>query len=158
MFFRRVGELATRFRWFVLGFWVLVALLANVLIPQLSEVIKRDTVPFLPSDSGVMQAYKLMGEKFAGANAGGFAIAVLENDRGLSTADSVYYSRLVDRIRGDRDRVVFVQDYLSHPEFKDAVVSKDGKAVYLPVGLKANVGTPAADDDAIWLRQQLAEG
>ena len=158
MFFRRVGELAHRFRYLVIGGWVLAAVVLNIMVPQLEEVIKRDSTPFLPANSDVMQAYSTMGEKFSGADAGGYAIAVLENPRGISPADTDYYRQLVAKLNQHLDRVVFVQDYISHPEFKDAVVSKDGKALYIPIGLKAPVGTPSSDEDAAFLRQLMNEG
>ena len=158
MIFRRLGELAQRFRYAIIATWVLAAIVLNIVIPQLEDVIKRDATPFLPASADVMQAYRVMGEKFAGADAGGYAIVVMENPNGISQADTDYYRTLVDRINKSPDRVVFVQDYISHPEFKDAVVSKDGKAIYIPIGLKAPVGTPNADSDAPWLRDLTAQG
>src|SRR5437879_1574261 len=112
MFFRRVGELASRYRYAVIGAWVLAAIVLNVLVPQLEDVITRDSTPFLPASSDVMQAYKTMGDKFEGSNAGGYAIAVLENSHGLSEADYAYYAKLVQRINQHPDRIAFVQDYI----------------------------------------------
>ena len=155
MLFRRVGEFAARYKYAIVGFWLLVAVVLNVLVPQLEEVIKRDATPFLPSNAEVMRAYTVMSQKFSGANAEGYAIAVLENPKGLSQADRDFYATAVNRISHGGNRVVFVQDYLAHPEFKDAVQSKDGKALYIPVGLKAPVSSPGADNDAVWLRDLL---
>jgi hypothetical protein len=97
--FRRIGELAARFRWYVLGAWVVVAVVLNIVVPQLSDVIKHDTMSFLPADSEVMQGYRISSEKFNGSNAGGDAIVVMENTRGISSADRAYYPELVARIR-----------------------------------------------------------
>src|SRR5258708_8904687 len=99
-----------------------------------------------------------MSHEFSGANAQGFAIAVLENSHGLTDADRAFYATAVDRISRGGSRVVFVQDYLAHPEFKDAVQSKDGKALYIPVGRRAPVSSPGADEDAFWLRDLLKDG
>ncbi|MFY9614919.1 MAG: MMPL family transporter [Candidatus Dormiibacterota bacterium] len=157
MVFRRLGEFATRFRYPIIGAWVLAAVLLNIFIPQLEEVVKRDATPFLPASADVMQAYKVMGEKFAGSDAGGYAILVLENKDGISQTDRDYYAMVVGRLNQHPDRVAFVQDYISHPEFKSAVESKDGKALYIPVGLKAAVGTPSADGDAFFLRDLVKQ-
>ena len=157
MFFRRVGELAYRFRYAIIGAWVLAAIVLNILVPQLEEVVKRDATPFLPDSSEVMQAYKVMGEKFSGSDAGGYAIVVLENPNGISSADTDYYGKLVTRLGQHPDRVKFVQDYIAHPELKAAVSSKDGKALYIPIGLKASVGTPNADSDAPFLRDLMKQ-
>jgi putative drug exporter of the RND superfamily len=156
--FRRIGELAARHRRYVLGFWVVVAVVLNIVVPQLSDVIKRDTMSFVPADSEVMQGYRIMSEKFNGSNAGGDAIVVMENAHGISAADRAYYPQLVARIKADRARVVDAEDYVAHPEFRGFADSKDGKAIYLPVILRANVGTPQAGTDAIWLRDVAAQG
>src|SRR5438105_4545712 len=158
MLFARLGELATRFRWAVLGTWLGLAVVLNVAIPQLSEVIRRDTVPFLPESSPVMQSYSVMAEKFAGSDARGYAFVVLENAHGITAQDEQYYAQLARRISADHHRVVFVQDYITHPEFRDAVRSRDGRAIYLPVGLRAPVSSAAGDSDAPWLRGVAAAG
>jgi RND superfamily putative drug exporter len=159
MFFRRVGELAARYRYHIIGAWLLAAVLLNVLIPQLEDVIKRDSTTFIPDTSEAMRAYRVMGDKFAGASGHGFAIVVLENPSGLSSADATYYGAVVERLRTQgKGRVESVQDFVSHPELKTTLTSKDGKAVYIPVALSHVVGTPEGDSDAPWIREQLKSG
>jgi RND superfamily putative drug exporter len=155
--FRRIGEVAARYRRWVLGAWVVVAVVLNVVVPQLSEVIKRDSVPFVPADSEVMRGYHVMSTQFNGGHAGGDAIVVMENDHGISDADRAYYAQLVTTIRRDKERVVDVQDYVAHPEFKASAQSKDGKALYLPIMLRAEVSTPQGDSDAVWLRDAVQQ-
>jgi putative drug exporter of the RND superfamily len=158
MVFARLGAAAARFRWWVVAAWVVAAGLLNVLVPQLSDVVARDTAPFLPDNAQVMQAYRDMGVGFEAGRAQGQAILVLENSSGLTAGDLAYYARLVDRIAADRQRVVFVQDDLHHPELRQADRSRDGRALYFLVGLRAPVGTPSGDSDATWLRGLLASG
>ncbi|MDQ6747311.1 MAG: MMPL family transporter, partial [Candidatus Dormibacteraeota bacterium] len=142
MFFRRLGQFGSRFRYPIIAAWVVAAEVLNITIPQLSDVIKRDATPFLPNDSDVMRAYDTMGQKFGGRAAGGDVIVVLENQGGLSPADYDFYATVVHRLSAQKDRVPFLTDYLSHPEFKEAAVSKDQRAIYLFAGLKTPVGTP----------------
>ncbi|HXA29872.1 MAG TPA: MMPL family transporter [Candidatus Angelobacter sp.] len=157
MIFRRIGELAARFRWWVLGAWVVVAVVLNVVVPQLSEVIKKDTVPFVPASAEVMRGYDVMSRQFNGGHAGGDAIVVMEDSGGISDADRAYYARIVAAVRADRQRTVDVQDYIAHPEFKASATSKDGRALFLPIMLRAEVSTPQADGDAAWLRALLLQ-
>jgi RND superfamily putative drug exporter len=158
VFFQRLGVLAGRFRYAIIGAWVLAAIVLNIAIPQLSEVIKRDATPFLPNDSEVMRAYDTMGRKFGGQSAGGDVIVVLEDQKGLSAADYDYYATVVHRLKAHPDRVPFLTDYLTHPEFKEAAVSHDRRAIYLFAGLRTNVGTPGGDSDAFWVRDLLKPG
>ncbi|HXA30594.1 MAG TPA: MMPL family transporter, partial [Candidatus Angelobacter sp.] len=158
MIFRRIGELAARYRRWVLGAWVVAAIVLNVVVPQLSEVIKRDSVPFVPADAEVMRGYDVMSKQFNGGHAGGDAIVVLENDHGISDADRAYYAQLVATVRNDKQRVIDVQDYIAHPEFKASAQSRDGRALYLPIMLRAEVSTPQSDSDAAWLRDAVLQG
>lgn len=158
MIFRRIGVAAARLRFWVLGAWVVAAIVLNVVIPQLTEVIKQDTVPFVPASSEVMRAYDVMSRQFDGGHAGGDAIVVIEDAHGISPADRAYYARLVAAVRADRQRVVDVQDYIAHPEFEASAVSKDGRSIYLPIMLRAEVSTNAAASDAEWLRSVVLQG
>ena len=133
MFFRKLGEAGYRFRYAIIGAWLLTAVVLNIVIPQLEEVIKRDSTPFLPASSEAMSTYRVMGEKFGGASGHGFAMVVLESKQKFSAADEAYYTTVVERIRSHHERVESVEDYVSHPEVKPTLVSKDGKAVYIPV-------------------------
>ncbi|HZS15898.1 MAG TPA: MMPL family transporter [Candidatus Dormibacteraeota bacterium] len=157
MSFRRIGELAARYRRWVLGAWVAVAIVLNVVVPQLTDVIRRDTVPFVPASAEVMRGYDVMSRQFNGGHAGGDAIVVLENAHGITTQDRAYYAQLVATVRAATQRVVDVQDYIHHPEFEQSAISRDGKAIYLPVMLRAEVSTPQADSDAVWLRSVVQQ-
>ena len=156
--FQTLGALATRLRWVILGGWLVAAAVLNVAVPQLSTVIQRDTVPFLPDSSAVMTAYRVMGEKFDSSNARGQAIVVMENGGGLSQRDEAYHAALVRRIESDHARVAFVQDQVEHAELHATQTSRDGKAEWFVVGLRAPVGTPRGDSDATWLRSLAASG
>ena len=157
--FRRLGGLATRYRWPILGAWLVAALLLNTRVPRLGDVIKQDTVPFLPDNAAVMQAYRADNQAFsAGADARGFAIVVLENGRGISAADEAFYAQLTTRLKAERPRVVSVQDYLAHPELRSTVRSRDNRSIYIPVGLRSPVGSAEGDSDAPWLRRVAAQG
>jgi RND superfamily putative drug exporter len=159
-FFSRLGAAAARFRWLIIAAWAVAAGLLNVLVPQLGDVVKQDSITFLPDSAEVMRAYRDMGQQFdQGLVARGQAIVVLENATGRLTAqDEAYYASLAHRLAAARPRVVFVQDDLSHPELRQTERSRDGRAVWFLVGLRAPVGSAPGDTDAPWLRAQVARG
>jgi len=159
MFFSRLGAAAARFRWWIIGGWVVLAGILNVAIPQLSDVVRQDSVSFLPDSASVMQAYRDMGQGFSQSNARGQAIVVLENQSGrLTAADDAYHAALLQRLEAAHGRVMFVQDDVAHPELRQNDRSHDGRALYFLVGLRAPVGSPTGDSDAPWLRAQVAQG
>jgi len=159
MLFARLGAAASRFRWWIIGAWVVVALALNLTIPQLGDVVKQDSVTFLPDSASVMQAYRDMGRQFDSAQAQGQAIVVLANRSGRLTAqDEAFHAALVQRLAAAHSRVLFVQDDVAHPELRQTDRSKDGRALYFLVGLRAPVGSAPGDADAPWLRAAAARG
>ena len=159
MLFARLGAAAARFRWWIIAGWVVVAGVLNVAVPQLSDVVRQDSVTFLPDSAAVMQAYRDMGNRFGEAQARGQAVIVLENRSGRLTAqDEAFHEEVLRRLEAARGRVLFVQDDVAHPEQRQTDRSRDGRALYFLVGLSAPVGSPDGDGDAPWLRAQATRG
>lgn len=155
-FFARMGRTIVRFRGLTLLAWVAVALAMNLLVPQLEAVISRASQPVIPDSAESVKTFKEMDQKFGGSGAQSVAFVVFVDENGLSPADEAYYARVVKRLKAESARVTAVQDYISNPAFKDALVSKDGKATYLPVGLTGGVGSPEATRQIEFLRATAA--
>lgn len=153
-FAERMAQTVVRHRALTLVGWVLIALALNAFVPQLEEVIDRASQPVLPDSAESVRAFKEMDREFGGSGAQSVAFVVLVDENGLSPADEAHYANLVKRIRANREQVTGVQDVLSHPEFKSALTSKDGKATYLPVGLSGGTGSPEANRQIDFLRQE----
>src|SRR5581483_3295491 len=73
-------------------------------------------------------------------------------------ADQRYYAGLVGRLQHGSAHVADVQSYAGHPQLRDALLSKDGAATYLPIAVRHPVGSPTAGADVTWIRQQVAIG
>ncbi|WP_158890601.1 RND family transporter [Amycolatopsis anabasis] len=140
--FTRLGRFVTRYAALVVMFWVAVAAGLNLAVPQIEQVIAEKSAPFVPTTAGSVQATEVMSDAFGDRGSQALAFVVLSNEKGLTDADRSYYGLLADRLRADTEHVASVQDTKSRPGLADAVNSKDGKAIYLPVGLHGNVGTP----------------
>src|SRR5262249_12501692 len=99
------------------------------------------------ADAASVVAARKISQQFHEAGSGNVLIVLLTNDQGLGPADETVYRTLVDRLRADmkdRKNVVMLQDFVSTPALRYALVSRDGKACMLPVGLAGEVGTPAS--------------
>ncbi|WP_083453179.1 RND family transporter [Mycobacterium goodii] len=123
----------------MIGAWVALLLVLSVACTPLTKVVQNQQVQ--PLRPAAMAATNQMAKDF-GESAQNILVVVLTDDHGLSPADDGVYRRVADTLRADTARVASVQDFLSTPPLRQLMVSKDNKAFYLAVTLKAAAGTP----------------
>lgn len=58
-FFAGLGRFSVRFRWFVIGAWVAVAIIASATLPSMGSEINNDNSQFLPANAPSQQAADL---------------------------------------------------------------------------------------------------
>ena len=121
-------------------FWVAVAALTNVLVPQLEVVGEAHNVALSSPDSPSLQAIKRIGQKFGEFNSDSSAMVVLEGDQPLGADAHRYYDDLIKRIEQDTTHVQHVQDFWGDPLTAAGSQSSDGKAAYVQVFLSGNQG------------------
>jgi RND superfamily putative drug exporter len=146
---------ARRGGWVVLA-WVAVIAGLNIAVPQLEAVIARDSTSFVPEDAPSMEAYAAMDRAFGNGRSRSVVFAVAQRDSGLTTADKTWVRQLATRL--DRDKRVSSVPDLSRPGLLDALVSKDGQAVYLQVGLPGYTGGPPAARELAFVRAAVDRG
>ncbi|MFL6156745.1 MAG: MMPL family transporter [Marmoricola sp.] len=117
--FAALGRFVTRFPWYVVGAWVLLAVMVAVFAPKLTST--QDTSSFLPSKYESIKATDLQTKAFPNATQPA-AILVLQRTDGsrLTATDSLKVTKLVDDLNGKVDKKVFVPGATQPP-------SKDGK-------------------------------
>ena len=113
-------------------FWVAVAALTNVLVPQLEVVGEAQNVALSSPDSPSLQAVKRIGQKFDEFNSDSSAMVVLEGDKPLGADAHHYYDDLVKRIERDTSHVQHVQDFCGDPLTAAGSQSSDGKGRLRP--------------------------
>lgn len=153
----RVAGLTTRRARWTVAAWLVAAGALNVFVPQLEQVVANDATPFVPSYAPSIQAFERMDKAFGTGDARAMAFVVLVDRDGLTAADKQWYGALADRLRAGGRHVADVQDFVSKPQLEPALTSKDGKAAYLPVGIRHPVGSPEADRDVAWMRAVAAK-
>lgn len=132
--------------------------LVNLLVPQLEQVVAKDSTPIVPRQAAAVQALGQMDREFGNGKSVGIIFIVLERDGGLTAVDKEYFGRLLPRLRADSANVSFVQDVTSRPEILDAVTSKDKEAVYVQVGLPGDIGAPSALGQIEAVRHLVQQG
>ncbi|WP_307787633.1 MMPL family transporter [Mycolicibacterium sp. S2-37] len=128
--------------WLVIGCWAILALALPHAVPSLTEMSERHPIAVLPADAPSAVATREMAEAFREAGSENLLVVVLTNDDGLTGADESVYRALVDDLRRDLRDVVMVQDFVTTPQLRETLSSRDSKAWILPVGLTGELGTP----------------
>ncbi|MGP4021352.1 MMPL/RND family transporter [Saccharopolyspora sp. 5N708] len=138
----RLGSAVVRRRGVVVVVWIAFAVALNAFVPQLERVIAQSQVSFVPDSAPSIQASSTMDRRFGGDGANTMVFVVLADGHGLTDDDRRYYHDLVGQLHADDARIASVQDTIAQPELTEAVESRDGKAIYIPVGLRGTNGSP----------------
>nr|WP_319454167.1 MULTISPECIES: RND family transporter [unclassified Mycobacterium] len=144
--FESLGRLVVRHPIAVIAAWLALTAVLFLTIAPLAVVAQRNPPDFLPSDSPVLVAGQHMKEAFKEADGGNLAVVVLTNENGLTPADEDTYRHLVSQLRADPTNVISTQDFVSIPELRQVMQSKDGKAWTLPVNMAGTMGTASGQE------------
>ena len=153
---RSIASFAVRRAPLVVVLWLAVIVGLNVGVPQLEKVIADDNTAFVPEHAASITAYTHMDEAFGTGHTRSVVFVAGERDGGLTASDRAWFGTLAHRIETEHDEATSVTDVAARGVW-EGVRSKDGEAVYLQVGLPADVGTPQSSQQIHELRQIVAE-
>ncbi|MDW5610386.1 MMPL family transporter [Mycolicibacterium sp. D5.8-2] len=139
-----LGRFTLRHKALVIGAWLGVAVILAVVFPQLETVVRQQSVQLLPNDVASFIAVEEMAAAFDEHGAKTSIVVAMEDPAGLTPQTRQRYDALVAALRADATNVLLVQDFLSDPTTRSQVVSEDGKAWFLPVGIAGTLGDPQA--------------
>lgn len=134
--FATIGRLSVRFRWLIIGIWVLAAAGSVLVMPGASEFSM--STGFLAHGVESINARHLMNEKFPEEQGtASTALLVLENPSGLTQADEDYARRVIGEVAGydPTGNVVGATSVFERPELRPNLVSADGTTLLIPVGI-----------------------
>lgn len=151
-----IARFAVRRAPLVVLLWLAVIVGLNVGVPQLEEVIAEDNTAFVPAHADSIAAYTHMDEAFGNGDTRSVVFVAGERDGGLTASDRAWFGGLADRVEAEHAEVTQVTDVAARGVW-EGVVSKDGEAVYLQVGLPADVGTPQSSQQIHELREIVAD-
>lgn len=153
----RISSLALRFPALTVTIWLVLTAGLLFIPPSLEQVVERGTTAFLPDNAPSVRGLETMDSAFGDGKSKAYAFIVMVNDRGLTEADGAAYRRIVSGLAEHPAEVADVQDYLSKPQLRSALISEDGRATYIPVGLSAAIGSPRSNADVELLRTIASE-
>src|ERR1700760_716027 len=120
--FAALGRFVNRFPWYIIGAWVLLAVVVFIFAPKLTST--QDTSSFLPSKYESIKATDLQTKAFPTATQPGAILVFDRADGGKLTAtDSAQIKSIVASLNGSPklDRSVFIPGVAGQPS-KDGIV------------------------------------
>lgn len=139
--FESLGRFVVRRPLAIIASWIVLLVTLFLLIDPLFVVSQKNPPDLLPKDSPILAAGDVMKNAFKEADGGNVAVVVLSNENGLGPADEDTYRKVVERLKADTENVKSTQDFISIPELREAMTSKDGKAWTLPISLDGTMGS-----------------
>ena len=142
----RVPDLIRRYSVLIAVFWLGLAVVTNVFVPQLETVAEAHNVSLSPQDSPSLLAAKRIGKVFGEFDSDSSAMIVLEGDQPLGAEAHRYYDGLIKKLRQDTAHVQHIQDFWGDPLTAAGSQSADGKAALVQLYLAGNQGESLANE------------
>jgi RND superfamily putative drug exporter len=136
--------------------WIAIAVVTNIVSPQLEVVGEKRSVAMNAADSPSIMAMRHIGQKFEEFESDSAAMVVLEGDEPLGQDAHDYYDILVKKFTEDTAHVEHVQDFWGDPLTAGGSQSKDGKAALVQVYLRGNQGEALSNESVDSIRNIVA--
>ena len=153
---RSVPRMLLRFSVPIAGFWLALAVVTNVYVPQLEKVAQAHNVSQSPQDAPALLASKRIGKVFQQFDSDSAAMIVLEGDHPLGADAHHYYDGLVKTLSRDTKHVQHIQDFWGDPLTASGSQSNDGKAALVQLNLAGNQGQSLSNQSVDSVRDIVA--
>jgi putative drug exporter of the RND superfamily len=138
-------------------FWIVVAVLVNVIAPQLEVVGELHAAPMAPEDAPSMIAMKRMGGNFKEFNSNSTIMIVVEGQKPLGPDAHAYYDEIIRKLRQDPKHIQHIQDFWGDTLTAAGAQSPDGKASYVMLNLAGEQGQTLANEGVQAVRKVIEE-
>ncbi|MFV8299419.1 RND family transporter [Mycolicibacterium fortuitum] len=143
--------------WPIILFWVAIAVVVNVIAPQLEVVGELHAAPMAPEDAPSMQAMKLMGANFKEFNSNSTIMVVVEGQEPLGPEAHQYYDEIIHKLQQDPEHIQHIQDFWGDTLTAAGAQSADGKASYVMINLAGEQGMTLANEGVEAVRKVIEE-
>ena len=141
----------------IILFWIVVAVIVNVIAPQLEVVGELHAAPMAPEDAPSMVAMKRMGANFKEFNSNSTIMVVLEGQKPLGPDAHAYYDEIIRKLRQDPEHIQHIQDFWGDTLTAAGAQSPDGKASYVMLNLAGEQGQTLANEGVQAVRQVIKD-
>ncbi|OBI85033.1 RND family transporter [Mycobacterium sp. E740] len=136
----------------ILG-WLAIAVILSTAVPSLEQVEREHAIALTPDDAPSFKATQRMGELFKESDSDSVIMIVLEGDQPLGDSAHAYYNDIIRQLKADTQHVEHIQDFWGDPLTANAAQSGDGKAAYVQVNLKGNLGQASSNESVDAVRK-----
>ncbi|BBY63604.1 MMPL/RND family transporter [Mycolicibacterium helvum] len=143
--------------WPIVLFWVAIAVLVNVVAPQLEVVGELHSAPMAPEDAPSMRAMKLMGANFQEFDSNSTIMIVVEGQKPLGPDAHQYYDEIIRKLEQDPEHIQHIQDFWGDTLTAAGAQSADGKASYVMLNLAGEQGQTLANEGVDAVRKVIKE-
>ncbi len=138
-------------------FWVFVAVVVNVIAPQLEVVGELHSAPMAPEDAPSMTSMKLMGGNFKEFDSNSTIMIVIEGQQPLGPDAHDYYNQIIQKLQQDPKHIQHIQDFWGDTLTAAGAQSSDGKAAYVMINLAGEQGQTLANEGVDAARKVIEE-
>ncbi|OBF22693.1 hypothetical protein A5725_10700 [Mycobacterium kubicae] len=148
----RIAHTIRRLALPIVLFWVALAAITNIAVPQLEKVGETHNVALNSPDAPSLKAIKRIGQVFHEFDSDSSAMVVLEGEAPLGADAHRFYDTLIHRLEQDRKHIEHVQDFWGDTLTAAGSQSSDGKAAYVQVYLAGNQGSALTNESVSAMR------
>ncbi len=156
--FARFGRFAQKYKWYILAFWLVLAVFMVIQAPLLSEVGVTDQSQFLPSKTESVTARNLIDEKFGTSTSETSGIIVVYNATGLTSQDKNNAKALHDWLisKNGPQKISSIASIFESESLSSTLVSADNTTMMMSIGFSTSVLDDLSSDIA-QIRAQFAQ-
>ncbi len=136
--------------------WIAIAVLVNVIAPQLEVVGEEHSAPMTPNDAPSVQAMKEMGANFKEFDSNSTVMVIVEGQQPLGPDAHQYYDEIVKKLRQDPEHIQHIQDFWGDTLTAAGAQSSDGKAAYVMLNLAGEQGQTLSNTGVQHVREAIA--
>ncbi|MET0474426.1 MAG: MMPL family transporter, partial [Mycobacterium sp.] len=138
-------------------FWIVVAVIVNVIAPQLEVVGELHSAPMAPEDAPSMTSMKLMGANFQEFNSNSTVMVIIEGQQPLGQDAHDYYNEIIKKLQADPQHIQHIQDFWGDTLTAAGAQSADGKAAYVMINLAGEQGQTLANEGVDSVRKAIED-
>ncbi|GAA1104806.1 MMPL family transporter [Tsukamurella strandjordii] len=154
-FTTRLGRWCVRHAAWVLLFWVGLAGVLNVAIPQLEVTVHKHSAPFIPGDLPGVDGLRAMADEFGTPSSTAQGNVIVAAQDRIGPAQEAYYRALTTALEADKEHVAYVIDTFGKPAAREVGLSPDGKAINLLVAEVGDIGSTRAQSSTEAIRTTI---